>query len=790
MRSRSSFKRGNRGQRDRFRAAAFGAASIAGLVAAALPSGCTSSPAASDGPPTRSCSFTVWHQASDSSSVQLVGDFNGWQTPGTRMAITRNDGWRAARIDVTPSGTANAPSEARYAIIEDGVWLIDPLVATTAYENGREVSWVSIPNCNAPGLTVSNVANVAPATGDATVTLSLTRATSGAPFDGTSFTFTSHDGSPVTADPPVIDDASGTATIQLHGLAHGKHSVTINARDTSGAVADAAVATVWIEDTPFDLRDTVIYQIMIDRFANASGPVARPAVPSARAGGDLAGVQAALDAGKFASLGVNTLWLSPLYKNPTGTFAGTDGRQYSSYHGYWPIDPRGIEDLFGGETALDALIADAHSKGIRVLFDVVPNHVHQQHPYAIEHMTSGWFDDVGGTCICGQGSCDWADNIQQCWFAPYLPDLDWTNGDVADQVSSDVRWWIDRFDGDGVRIDAVPMMPRSATRRIVNAVRTRYDNAGHSSFLLGENFTDQNGYNLLRYELGPYGLNSEFDFPLMWSLRGAIAYAGESTNGQTSEGSGGTGSGAGTSATSSGQTMKDVAAAIAAGNAAWAGSGAVMTSMIGNHDVTRFATAAAFDENGDSWSYAAQPTDPTVYAKQAVALATVFTLQGAPVVYYGDEVGLAGRSDPDSRHVMPSDAELSSAQIDLRAAVGRLGAARKCSEALRRGDYHALYVDDDHLVFRRTSGTDTAIVALTRTPADKAFAVTLPGITKGTYADIFAGGTATLDPELTNLDRAPFSVHIYVPSGSACSPVASSTAASSGSSTTSPASSK
>ncbi len=67
------------------------------------------------------------------------------------------------------------------------------------------------------------------------------------------------------------------------------------------------------------------------------------------------------------------------------------------------------------------------------------------------------------------------------------------------------------------------MMPRAATRRIVAAIRGKYDHPAHATFVLGENFVGAEDYDLLRYYLGPSGLDSEFHFPLMWALRGAIA---------------------------------------------------------------------------------------------------------------------------------------------------------------------------------------------------------------------------------------------------------------------------
>src|SRR4051794_2980578 len=108
-------------------------------------------------------------------------------------------------------------------------------------------------------------------------------------------------------------------------------------------------------------------------------------------------------------------------------FPGSDGHTYSSYHGYWPIDSRALDPRVASEASLDALVASAHARGMRVLCDVVPNHVHQQHPYVAAHMNDGWFNHPDGGCVCSVGACDWATHEQDCWFAPYLPDLAWTN---------------------------------------------------------------------------------------------------------------------------------------------------------------------------------------------------------------------------------------------------------------------------------------------------------------------------------------------------------------------------
>ncbi|MEO6576135.1 MAG: alpha-amylase family glycosyl hydrolase, partial [Polyangiaceae bacterium] len=578
-------------------------------------------------------------------TVEIVTSWESWKRPGRILASERDDGWRATSYDLPPGENA-------YGIVEDGVWISDPNVPTSAFHEGHEVAWLSTPDCNQPAVRVDSATGSAD--GHASVAASFLAARAGNALDPASIVATEKKGGAVIAPDHVdADPGKGTIALSFSALAAGKHTIVVTAKDTEGHAAAESLATVWIEQTPFDVRDSVIYQVMVDRYRNENGALAPPSLPSLRAGGNLRGVRAAIESGELAKMGVNTLWLSPLYKNPDGTFPGNDGRPYSSYHGYWPIDSRALEPAVASEEDLDALVAAAHTRGLRVIFDVVPNHVHEQHAYAKDHAGDGWFNDPGGKCVCGTATCDWASHIIDCWFAPYLPDLDWTNPAVAKQITSDVVFWLDRFDGDGLRIDAVPMMPRAASRRIAAAVRAEYDYPGHKTLLLGENFTGPGGYGLLRYELGPFGLDSEFHFPLMWSLRATIAEMRV--------------------------PMTDIDATVHAGEETWNGSGAVMGLIIGNHDVSRFASVSAGDADGDGWVGAAQSIDPRVYAKQQMALGLVFTLPGAPVVYYGDEVGLAGRADPDSRRVMPAEAELSALQLATRANVIALGKARACS---------------------------------------------------------------------------------------------------------------
>ena len=705
--------------------------------ALALPMGACRDPAAGPSVPTRSCDLTVWYRpATAQASVQLVGSWDGWSRPGKTLDQAQ-DGWRATRIDDLP------PGPVEYAIVDDGDWVLDPEVGTTAFHDGQEVTWLTIPDCTTPAMRVDAVD--ATPDGAAGIDATFLSARSGERVDPSSITVVARHGAAPTSVASQVDASTGKVHVDVAGLPTGKSTLELHAKDTAGRDAETALATVWTEARTFDWRDAVIYEVMVDRYRARDGsPLAPPASMAGRAGGHVGGVQKAIESGELAALGVNTLWLTPLYANPDGEFPGADGHSYSSYHGYWPSASRSLETSMATEADLDALVASAHAHGIRVLFDVVPHHVHVEHPYWAQHRADGWFERPDGSCICGAPGCDWNDYIQVCWFAPYLPSFDWTNDDVADTVTSDVLWWLERFDGDGLRIDAVPMMPRAAARRIAAAVRAEFDDPSHRTYVLGENFTSEGGYDGLRYDLGPQGLDGEFHFPLMWALRGALAQ--------------------GT------QSLVDVDAAIRTGEQTWAGSGAVMGLIIDNHDVSRFVTVAAGDDDGDTWTPAPQPTDPQAYARQQVALGIIMTLPGAPVLYYGDEVALAGKSDPDSRRVMPADADLSPPQQQTRDLVRALGKARACSEALRRGSYRTLFVDAERLAYaREAQDGDAAVVVVQRSPSAP-LAAPFPGVTAGTWVDVLSGRKVSLSPELTTLPPAPFSTALYVPASSPCAP--------------------
>ncbi|MGC4114218.1 MAG: alpha-amylase family glycosyl hydrolase [Myxococcales bacterium] len=486
---------------------------------------------------------------------------------------------------------------------------------------------------------------------------------------------------------------------------------------------------------------------MVDRF-RGHGPLAPPSSPGDRAGGTLDGVREALEAGYFARLGVTTLWLSPVYTNPEGRWPGRDGRQYESYHGYWPVEPRQVDPKLGGDDALEALVASAHARGVRVILDVVPNHLFVRHPYyqahgwAHEHSRS-WFNDGPDSCVCGTPGCGWGEKLQTCWFTDYLPDLDWRRPEVMDQGTADLAWWMQRFDLDGVRIDAVPMMPRAALRRMTTAIRQTAARQGLDALVMGEVYTGpgDGGRSEIRAFLGTRqaGLDSAFEFPLMWSLREAFAmdWLG----------------------------LDDLEGELAEGEESFGGSGSTVARIIGNHDTTRFISEAEGDAGKDGWSSdpARQPTREEPYRRTLMALTFAMTSGGLPVLYYGDEVGLAGGGDPDSRRVMPDSlGELGGLQGQLLEKVARLGRARLAVPALRHGVRSVAAASSglDVAVRREPSGEGggSAIVVLARSAAERDVA----GLPDGDYRDLFSGDSLRVEGGTAHLSLPALSAAVFL----------------------------
>ncbi|MFG1945508.1 glycoside hydrolase family 13 protein [Nonomuraea sp. NPDC048826] len=184
-------------------------------------------------------------------------------------------------------------------------------------------------------------------------------------------------------------------------------------------------------------RDAVVYEIYVRSFADASGDGV----------GDLAGVRERLP--YLKELGVDAVWLTPFYPSPMA-----DG-------GYDVADYRGVDPQFGTPADFDAMVADAHALGLRVLVDVVPNHSSSEHPwfqaalrgegrdrYVFRDRPNNWQSTFSGPAWTQVDDGSWYLHL----FAPEQPDFNWRNPEVREEFLDILRFWLDKG-VDGFRID-------------------------------------------------------------------------------------------------------------------------------------------------------------------------------------------------------------------------------------------------------------------------------------------------------------------------------------------------
>lgn len=480
----------------------------------------------------------------------------------------------------------------------------------------------------------------------------------------------------------------------------------------------------------FDWRDAVLYFVFVDRFKDGDPSNNGPALsgvegPAQYKGGDWAGVRQKIEEGYFTDLGVNTLWLSVPMDNADVGGWGSDGRQYSAYHAYWPTDLSRPEPRFGTIEELRGLVEAAHAKGIKVILDYAMNHVHKDSPVYAEH--PDWFwplnDGSVSNCTCG-GGCSWdGDQGRRCWFTDYLPDFNFTNQAARDFSVSNAIQWIKDTGIDGFRLDAVKHIEDSWLLDLRSRVRTEIEaESGEHFYMVGETFTGQK--DTIKYYVNPDMLDGQFDFPLRAVMIRSLLMRAQDTPMSALDG-------------------------FLSENESFYGSG-IMSTFVGNHDIPRPIHYAEDSpmwgsewDDGKNRAWSNQPGVPgnrAPFERLANAFTVLFTTKGVPLVYYGDEVGMAGAGDPDNRRPMQWEG-YSEGQGFLREHLAKLGAIRAAHPALRRGSRSTLSAGADTLAYRMSGEGDEVIVAVNRSDA----AQTVGGLPGGSLTDLLSGAAVLTD---------------------------------------------
>jgi len=449
--------------------------------------------------------------------------------------------------------------------------------------------------------------------------------------------------------------------------------------------------------------DDVLYLIMPDRFANGDPTNDEPAEfpgsharakPRAWHGGDLRGVQDHLT--YLKDLGVTTVWLTPIVTNGAT----------QDYHGYGAVDLYAVDPHLGTLQDYQDLVAAAHKLHMKILFDVVPNHVGPLHPWVANPPTPDWFHGTANDHLSTfspwkpdfYGQSDKRDasndlfealedphtppqmraNLTTGWFFGLLPDLNTENSLVVEYLTQNSIWWAESSGLDGFRIDTFPYVPRKFWAEWHSVLRKYYPRLSTigevfhpdptvTSFFVG----GRKGWDGIDTQL-----TTVLDFPTFFTLRDVLLK----------------------------QVPVGRIANILRQDSLYPHPD-FLISFFANHDVPRFASMP-----GSS------------IAKVKLAFGLTLTLRGIPELYYGDEIAMPGGNDPDNRRDFPGGWQgdeknaftaegRTPEQQEVFAYVQKLLQLRREHAALRSGQLWHLSSDDTSYVFLRETEEEKLVIA-------------------------------------------------------------------------------
>ena len=447
-------------------------------------------------------------------------------------------------------------------------------------------------------------------------------------------------------------------------------------------------------DHPQDWHFAVLYNLMVDRFldgdeSNTVHVETQNLHELANFhGGDLAGIIQKLEEGYFTELGINSIWLSPLNRQPDSAYVEwiPPHRKYTGYHGYWPIAPRTIDPRYGTDTELKKLVELAHSQNIKVILDFVSNHVHEEHPYFKEHRD--WFGNV--RLPNGEMNIrNWSEETRlTTWFDEFIPSFDYPSAPEAiDQAVSDAIWWLEAYDLDGFRQDAVKHVPHSFWKKLTSEMKAKFPNK--HLFQIGETFGSDK---LILDYVNPGELDAQFNFAIYFNARAQFV----SDNSDFSS-----------------------LATIIENNLSTYQPINLMGNITSSHDQLRFIGIAdgqvSFSDNGTERTFTNPPSavqHESSYAKLANFHAFNISIPGVPVVYYGEEIGLMGAGDPGNRRPMRFSDDTSEKERELFTKISQLNELRSKYPSLALGDLEIIKADGPILILQKSYFGEKIIIAI------------------------------------------------------------------------------
>ncbi len=451
---------------------------------------------------------------------------------------------------------------------------------------------------------------------------------------------------------------------------------------------NASAGSTSSQSPPDWVADAIFYQIFPDRFACSQGVPKpgnleswdSPATRHGYKGGDLLGIVEHLD--WLTDLGVNAIYLNPIFQSASN-------HRYHT-HDYYRVDP-----LLGGNEAFDVLVAAAHDRGLRVIIDGVFNHASRgflQFNDILENGAASAWRDWFTVFRYPPNAYDLSrpPDYAAWWGLHALPEFNTENLEVREFIMRVAEHWIERG-ADGWRLD-VPANIK--TQGFWEEFRVRVKAVNPEAYLVGEIWVTDPQWTSDR---------GRFDGVMNYALLSAIlrfVAAGRIDGDHASR----------IPLDFDPHDAHGYEAAIAYLLAAYSkATTRANLNLLGSHDTPRLLSLVGGHRSA---------------VKLAATL--LFTFPGAPCVYYGDEIGMAGGHDPGCREGFPWGRE-DEWDHELLETFRSLMALRHREPALRHGGYRHFHAYGGFYAFAREHGSDCLLVAVNAGDEAAGFTTRLPG---------------------------------------------------------------
>jgi glycosidase len=353
-------------------------------------------------------------------------------------------------------------------------------------------------------------------------------------------------------------------------------------------------------------NNTVWYEVFVRAFADSTtGPLACDGI------GDLQGLIERLDylndgdPNTHDDLGVTGIWLMPIMKSP-------------SYHGYDITDYYTVNPEYGTNEDFKRLVEAAHERGIKVIIDLVLNHTSNQHPWFRESTKPDsedrdWYiwSEGKNPGYAGPLGVAWHPFVDDYYYGIFwsgMPDLNYTNPEVTDEMHNVIRFWLEDMGADGYRLDAIKYLieegekqeSTEATHAWLKDFYTYYKSVKPDAFTVGEVWSASVA--VVKY------IGDEFDSAFQFDLANSMLDAAN----------------LGKRIQIDGQMTQTLRAYVPN----------TYATFLTNHDQARVMSVLGTE------------------GEARVAAMLLLTHPGIPFVYYGEEIGMSGTGPDENKRTL------------------------------------------------------------------------------------------------------------------------------------------